>query len=73
MAEQITNFLVKYDKDQRKKQLRIWKSSETKDIIDVDLTQDFSFIIGYQYDGLDGIDEEYILLEDVGEVAKQSG
>lgn len=73
MAKRITNFLVKYRKGQRKKQLLIWKGSETKDIIDVDLSQDFSFIMGYQYDGLNGIDGEYILLKDVGEVTKQSG
>lgn len=66
MAEQITNFLVKYNKDQREKQLLIWKSGSATDLTEVDLTKNFSYIIGYQYEGLDGIDGEYVLIKRVG-------
>jgi hypothetical protein len=54
-AEPITDFLVKYDKYSREKKLLIWKSGRPADAVEIDLARDYSFIIGYQYEGLAGL------------------
>lgn len=60
MTEQIANFLFKFNKKQKQKQLLVWKSNKAEKVVDIDLNQDCSFIIGYQFEGLDGNDGEFV-------------
>ncbi|MFC1589932.1 hypothetical protein ACFL42_00410 [Candidatus Omnitrophota bacterium] len=67
MAQRIDNFLLRFDKRTDKKQLLVWANGAADPGADVDLGGDISYIIGYKYDGSEGPDGEYIVINKSGD------